>query len=212
MPHPEEAAKVIIIDTKKDNKIIYLDETHAWNHQQGTMFYWNPLAAETQFFFNDKDVETGDVFVVVYDIVKKKRLREFRYEDTPIGNGGVAANGSTWLGLNYGRLARLRLVTGYLGALDWSKDEIAPENDGMFIVDVKTGEKRLLVSYRQLDDELKKRDPNLKHDGLFINHTLWNRDCNRIYFFARAGWNRKGTKRINVPFSIRPDGTGRRRT
>ena len=77
------------------------------------------------------------------------------FDDTPIGNGGVAADGSAWLGLNYGRLGRLRLVTGYPEALDWSKDDLAPENDGIFIVDVKTGEKRLLVSYRQLDERLK---------------------------------------------------------
>ncbi|MCK5699709.1 MAG: hypothetical protein KAI29_01085, partial [Cyclobacteriaceae bacterium] len=55
MPYPQEAAKVFIIDTKKDNKLIYLDETHAWNHQQGTMYYWNPTSAKTQFFFNDRD-------------------------------------------------------------------------------------------------------------------------------------------------------------
>ena len=57
----------------------------------------------------------------------------------------MAANGTAWLGMNYGRLARLRLVTGYPGSLDWSKADIAPENDGIFIVDVKTVKKRLLV-------------------------------------------------------------------
>ncbi len=72
MPYPGEAAKVFIIDTKKDNKIIYLDETHAWNPQQGTMFYWNPRAAKTEFFFNDRDVSTGQVFTVLYDIKKEK--------------------------------------------------------------------------------------------------------------------------------------------
>jgi hypothetical protein len=171
------------------------------------MFYWNPLAAETQFFFNDRDVETGEVYTVVYDIKKRKRVREYRYDDTPIGNGGVAADGSAWLGLNYGRLARLRLVTGYPGALDWSKDEIAPKNDGMFIVDIKTGEKKLLVSYHNLEEKIKELEPELEHSGLFINHTLWNRDCDRIYFFARAGWSGNGSTRINIPFSVRADGT-----
>lgn len=108
-------------------------------------------------------------------------------------NGGVAADGPAWLGLNYGRLARLRLVTGYPGALDWSKDEIAPENDGLFIVDIKTGDKRLLVSYRQLEDKLKESKPHMGQSGLFINHTLWNRDANRVYFFVRrcylSTWN-----------------------
>ena len=132
---------------------------------------------------------------------------EYRYEDTPIGNGGVAADGNAWLGLNYGRLARLRLVTGYPGARDWSEEDPAPENDGIFIVDIPTGEKRLLVSYRQLEMKLKEQNPDMDNDGLFINHTLWNREGNRIYFFVRAGWNGKGKKRVNVPCSVHPDGT-----
>jgi hypothetical protein len=208
MPAPEDAATIILVDTRNDNHILRIDQTQAWNPQQGTMFYWNPLAPETQFFFNDRDLTSGKVFTVLYDIEKRRRIREYRYEDAPIGNGGVAADGSAWLGLNYGRLARLRLVTGYLGALDWSADERAPGNDGIFIVDSRTGEKRLLVSYRQLEAKLKEQDPDLEHDGLFINHTLWSRKSDRVYFFVRAGWNRKGGQRINVPFSIRADGTG----
>jgi hypothetical protein len=124
------------------------------------MFYWNPLRPETQFFFNDRDVKTGKVLTVIYDIDEKKRVRQYRYDDTPVGNGGVAYDGSAWLGLNYGRLARLRLVTGYPEALDWSRDEIAPNSDGIFIVDIKTGKKWLLVSYRQLDEKLKELKPD----------------------------------------------------
>jgi hypothetical protein len=71
-------------------------------------------------------------------------------------------------------------------------------------VDIKTGEKRLLVSYRQLEKKLKERKPDMKHSGLFINHTLWNRDADRVYFFARS--YRPGDKN-NVPFSIKADGT-----
>jgi len=205
MPEPEDAAKIFIIDTKKDNKIIYLDETHAWNPQQGTMFFWNPNAAKTQFFFNDRDVKTGKVFTVLYDIKKKKRIKEYRY-DTCVGNGGVAWDGSFFMGLNYGRLARLRLVTGYPEALDWSKEEVAPENDGIFKIDIKTGKKELLVSYRQMEDEIKKYDENFKNTGLFVNHTLLNRDANRLYFFAREGWNKGGNK-TNVAFSIHLDGS-----
>lgn len=207
MPKSGEAATIILIDCHKNNEILRVDKTLAWNPQQGTMFYWNPLAAETQFFFNDRNPETGEVFTVLYDVAKNDRILEYRFKDTPIGNGGVAVDGSAWLGLNYGRLARLRPVTGYPEALDWSKDEIAPENDGMFIVDCKSGEKKLLISYRQLEIEIKKHNPDIVHDGLFINHTLWNRDCNRIYFFVRAGWNGQGYRRIDVPFSVHPDGS-----
>ena len=206
MPRPEEAAVIILVDTKKNNEIVRLDRTHAWNPQQGTMFYWNPRAARTQFFFNDRDLETGKVFAVLYDIEKKKRIREYRDDKAPIGNGGVAQGGGSFLGLNYGRLARLRLVTGYPGALDWSKAENAPKNDGIFVVDVDTGARRLLVSYRQLAERLRLRYRDIDGIGLFINHTLWNRDGDRVYFFVRGNWGRPGSK-INVPCSVHLDGT-----
>ncbi len=207
MPKPEEAATVILVDTHRNHEILRVDKTHAWNPQQGTMFYWNPLMAETQFFFNDRDVKTGKVFTVLYDLEQKRRVREFRYQDTPIGNGGVAASGQQFLGLNYGRLARLRLVTGYPGALDWSRHEPAPENDGLFIVDLPSGAKKLLVSYHDLALCLTQRLGRLEHTGLFINHTLWNRGGDRVYFFVRAGWSGKRGERINMPCSIRADGT-----
>jgi len=208
MPKPEEAATVILVDTLQGNKILRVEKTNAWNPQQGTMFYWNPLAPETQFFFNDRDVATGKVYTVLYDLEKKQRVREYRYDDTPIGNGGVAANGSAFLALNYGRLARLRLVTGYPGALDWSKHEPAPDNDGIFVVDVESGKKRLLVSYAQLHQRLEQHLGKVEHTGLFINHTLWNRKGDRVYFFVRAGWSGQRGKRINTPCSIHADGTG----
>jgi len=171
---------------------------------------WNPLA-ETQFFFNDRDLETGKVFTVMYDIEKMERIKEFRY-DTAIGNGGVSPAGSAFFALNYGRLGRLRLVTGYPEALDWSKDELTPDNDGIFVVDINTGNKRLLVSYQQLSDLLKKEGKNTSHTGLFINHTLWNRRGDHVYFFVRANWEKKldkngNLKRLNVACSIKSDGT-----
>ena len=207
MPKPDEAATVCVIDTQNQNKVITLDKTHGWNPQQGTMFYWHPKHAETQFFFNDRDPKSGKVFTVLYDLKTKRRLREYRFKDTPIGNGGVAAAGTFFMGLNYGRLARLRLVTGYPEALDWSRDEMAPANDGVFKVDIQTGKKKLLASYRDLHQLLLKQNPKLKHSGLFINHTLLNRKGSRLYFFVRGGWSgRKGDK-INIPCSIHTDGS-----
>ncbi len=206
MPEPEEGAKIFIVDTQNDNKIIYLDETNAWNPQQGTMYYWNPNKPETQFFFNDRDIKSGEVFTVLYDIKKKKRIKEYRFKDTHIGNSGVAWDGSFFMGINYGRLARLRLVTGYPKALDWSKDEVAPANDGIFKVNIATEKKELLVSYRQMENEIIKQLGEFNNTGMFINHTLLNRDGNRLYFFAREGWVKGGNK-TNVAFSVHLDGS-----
>jgi len=209
MPEVHEPADVVLIDCQNNYTIQVIDQTKGWNFQQGTMFYWNPKAPETQFFFNDRDEKTNQVFTVLYDIEKRKRVCEYRFHDTPIGNSGVAQKGGYFLGLNYGRLARLRLVTGYCGAYDWTVDENFPDKDGIFKVNVQTGEKQLLVSYRQIHDVLLENHPEVDKDALFINHTLWNREDDRIYFYARAGYNYdKKTKTLNVPMTVHPDGSG----
>ena len=76
LPGKNEAATLSIIDpnikTGEFNKIEKLDESLGWNHQQGTMLYWNPDAPQDEFFFNDRDPKTGVVFTVCYDVNKKK--------------------------------------------------------------------------------------------------------------------------------------------
>ena len=104
-------------------------------------------------------------------------------------------------------MARLRPVTGYRGATDWTTGVPAPEDDGIFIIDIESGKKKLLVSFRQLAEALRPDVPDIDEISLFINHTLWNRTNDRIWFFVRGNWGRKGTK-INASFTIQPDGTG----
>jgi hypothetical protein len=205
MPTAQDAADVVLVDTKGDNKITMLDQCRAWNPQQGTMFYWNPGKPETQLIFNDRDLKTNRVFAVLYDISQLKRLKEYRYDDTPFANGGVAQNGSYFLGINYGRMARLRPVTGYPGAFDWNPSAPAPKDDGVFIVEIDSGKKRLLVSFSQLADAIAQHRPDVVGKHLFINHTLWNRDGNRIYFYVRADFEKPGS--VDVPCTIWPDGS-----
>lgn len=209
MPSPSDAAEIVLLDTQQDYLPIPIERTHAWNFQQGTMFYWNPKAPETQFFFNDRDPATGKVFCVLYDIsqgLPGRRVREYRYEDTPVGLSGVAQTGGRFLAINYGRLARLRPVTGYPGAYDWTIPDNHPANDGIFLIEVPSGRKELLISFRQLRDALSQQHPDIDGKALFINHTLWSRDDELIYFYVRGDFEEKN--RINTPFTIRPDGAG----
>lgn len=206
MPRPEDAAGVVLIDAAAPYGIEPVDQSRAWNFQQGTMFYWNPEAQERELFFNDRDVKTNEVFTVRYNVVTRRRIREYHFADTPIGNSGVAQQGQYFLGLNYGRLARLRPVTGYPGASDWTVGQMAPQNDGIFRVEIESGEKRLLVSFAELAEAIEPVAPHSKGKELFINHTLGNRDNDLIYFYVRADFDSRQT-RVDVPCSIRADGT-----
>ncbi len=227
LPGPGDAADVVLIDTHNDNAMVVLDQTFGWNLQQGTMLYWNPAKPATQFFFNDRDPIDGRVFTVLYDIEARKRIREFRYENYSVGNSGVAPVGTTFAAINYGRMGSLRPVTGYAGAMDETKGKNAPENDGIFLIDSETGEERILVSFSRIAkllktvahwEVIKKRwtpvkssepgveQPDTAEAALYINHTLFNRGGDRLYFIARG---RKGKQSIwlNVPCSIKTDGT-----
>lgn len=210
MPRVDEPADIVLLDTENNYRAKPIEQTRGWNLQQGSMMYWNPEAPETQFFFNDRDSRDGKMFTVLFDISRGKngeRVREYRYAESPVANSGVRQTGGSFLALNYGRLARLRLVTGLAGSVDWSQSENAPQNDGIFKVDVATGKRSLLVSYRQLREAVRSEFPDIDDYGLFINHTLWNRPGDRIYFYLRANFRSKLTK-VDVPFTINTDGTG----
>ena len=209
MPGPDDPADVILLDTRNDYAVQAVDTSRGWNVQQGTMLYWNPADPENQFFFNDRDPETGKVFTALYDIKEGRRVREYRFDDTPVGNGGVAFDGKHFAAINYARMARLRRVTGYPGAWDWTEGLSAPEDDGIFLVDVETGEKVLLVSFRQLAEAVRRERPEIDSMPLFINHTLWSRDGERLFFFARANFGKPG--RLNASFTIARDGSDLRR-
>ena len=40
--------------------------------------------------------------------------------------------------------------------------------------------------------------------ALFLNHTLWNREGDRIFFFVRADFN-DPKRRVNIPMTVKPD-------
>lgn len=206
MPKKGEAAEVVLIDTQADFDVITLDRTLAWNLQQGTMLYWNPNAPETQFFFSDTDPTTGVVFTVLYDIRKQKRVREYRFGNESIANGGVAPGGKYFVGINYGKITRLREIISYAGAADWTLGGPAnPDSDGLFKVDIATGEKHLLVSYRELAKYLKIEDSDYP---IYAHHTLWNRTSDRLIFVVRGKDKVRGrSKYPNVGCVIRSDGS-----
>ncbi len=206
MPNAGEAAEVILIDTQNKNRVVPIEKSRAWNFQQGTMFSWNPKQPQSQFFFNDRAAQSNQVYTVLYDVERKQRLREYRFEDVPVANGGVSPTGEFFMAINYGRMARLRPVTGYPGAADFTAEVPAPTNDGVFRVDVESGERRLVVSFRQLRDLLRDRHEKIDEVEFYINHTLVNRTGEYVYFFARARFD-NDPMAINVPCSVRADGT-----
>src|ERR1044071_9710724 len=89
MPRPDEAADLVLLDTRRSFAETKVDETRGWNPQPGAMIYWNPQKPSTEFFFNDRDRTTGKVFTALYNVETRRRVREFRFDEMPVANGGV---------------------------------------------------------------------------------------------------------------------------
>jgi hypothetical protein len=106
MPKADDAAEIVLIGTRRSNAVEVIGRTCGRNFQQGTMLYGNPRSAETQLFFNDRDPKSGKIVCVLYDVARRARVREFRFDDTPVGNSGVAQNGGWFCAINCARLAR----------------------------------------------------------------------------------------------------------
>jgi hypothetical protein len=177
MPYAGEVAAIGLVDSKT-GEFSKVADTRAWNLQQGAMLHWHPHYPEDRIIYNDQ--HDGDIFSVILDVKSgEKRV-------LPRAVSAVSHNSKWALSLTYGRLGRLREVVGYAGAKDPNPDNPAPDNDGVFLVDLATGESKLIVSIAQVYERLVKKHPLLQGNHMWFNHTVFNRNDARFLFLARA--------------------------
>ena len=150
------------------------------------MLHWNPLDPEDEIVFNDR--KGTDVVARVLNLA----TGAMRTLPRPVS--AVCCREGSALSLTYGRLTRLRPVVGYVGLDDPNPDDPHPANDGVFRVDVKTGEEKLVVSIDQVYNLLVRDHPVLAERHMWFNHTVVSDDDSRFLFLART-WNETGGSR-----------------
>ncbi len=178
-PYADDRADVLLIDTRRGFESRVISQTCSWCIQQGSMLQWLP-GHESTVVHNER---IGDRFVcIVLDTETGKR----RVLPRPIYT--VNSAGSQALSLNFSRLDVTRPGYGYAGLPDFRSDHNAPEDDGIYLMDMDTGEHRLTVSVAQLvHTGLEDADPGAKH---YFNHLLFNPSGDRFIFLHR--WTSDG--------------------
>lgn len=169
-----------------------ITQTHAWCWQQGARLRWHPIEENTILY---NDFEDGKY------VAKQCRLDGTEMKIVSRALYDVDDKFEYGLGLNFARLQRLRPGYGYDAEIDWTKYEAAPINDGVFLINLKSGEEKLLFSLRDLANEL-----NLEYQH-YINHISIAPSGKRFTFFHL--W----TKGVEEPWFMRfyvsnIDGTG----
>ncbi len=197
LPGPAEAAGVGVADART-GEFRRVAETRAWNFQQGAMLHWNPRAPDTEILFNERR-EDGVMSVILDGNTGRRR-------ELPRALNGLSRDGRFGLCLTYGRLTRLRPVVGYVGTRDPNPDAPHPDNDGVFVMDLASGQSRLVVSIGEAWRRLVQRHPELKDRHMWFNHTVFNTDGSRFFFLART-WTPEPNRRLeSAMFTVGRDG------
>ncbi len=196
-PTPEDIAVIGMLDLHNGNRWRPLAETTAWNWQQSTHLQWLGSAPDRLIIFNTH--QRDHYAAVILDV----HTGETRILSRPIY--AVSPNGKQAVTLNFSRVARTRPGYGYVGVPDIWADDLAPAEDGIYLMDLDSGESDLIVSLAQIS----RFEPTPDMAGVehWFNHLQFNPSGNRFLFLHRWRDSRGGGFRQTRLFTANPDGS-----
>ncbi|MCD6289491.1 MAG: hypothetical protein J7M34_03235 [Anaerolineae bacterium] len=196
-PTPEDIAVIGMIDLENGRRWKPLAETTTWNWQQGTHLQWLGSAPDRLIIFNTR---TRDGYkAVILDV----HSGESRLLPRPIY--AVAPSGRRAVTLNFSRVHRTRPGYGYAGIPDPWEHEEAPAEDGIYYLDLDTGESRLIINLAQITEI--EHEASMDEAVHWFNHLQFNPSGTRFIFLHR--WRLPGQPGWSTRlYTANPDGTG----
>jgi len=157
----------------EDGNFVKLGETYAMNYPQGARQQW---IAESEYFTVNNKV--GDVWGTdIYDAASGNKVNSL-----PAPTHMLSKDGKYSFGLDYARIFRLGGY-GYCGIADCTADEEAPSGSGITVMDMKSGEVKLLVSVAEVAACGSVKTVNGYHQ--YLTHLCLNPSSSRIAFLHR---------------------------
>ncbi|KRA99905.1 hypothetical protein ASD83_05315 [Devosia sp. Root685] len=178
-PTRDDVAVIGMIDTEDGNRWIPLAETSAWSWQQGTMLQWLPSSPEDTIIYNVR--EDDRFYAVIHNVVtdEKRRLSRSFY--------AVAEDYA--VGLNYARLHHTRPGYGYPDGAENTLPDPHPDHDGVYRIDLKTGESELIISLQRLFET--QTIPRMHLGPHWVNHLTISPDGSNFVFLNRCQFDPK---------------------
>ena len=152
-------------------------QTRAWNFQQGAMLQWLSSPPDTCIY---NVFEAGRFGSCVHNV----RTGEQRRLPMPVAS--VARDCRSALCINMARVYDFRPGYGYEEVPDPFAGRAAPEEDGVFLMDVSTGDNRLILSLAQAVDFLEHAGEKVGGRKVVVNHITWNPGATRFMFLLRT--------------------------
>lgn len=179
-PLPEDTVIIGMIDLQENDRWIDLGKSAAWSWQQGCMLQFIPNS-DSLIIWND--CEKGKFISHLYNFrTRKERLLPFAvYALSPDGRHAVTTD--------FERIQDCRPGYGYAGITDANREKMAPDNAGIYVCNLETGTRDLIISYSQMVNMPALADSAANADRLsqknWFNHLLFNTDGSRFIFLHR---------------------------
>jgi hypothetical protein len=195
LPTAAEPVRVGMVDTADGDRWIDLGASNAWCWQQGCMLQWLP-GSDREIIWNDR--AQGQFISRILDA----KTGRFRALSWPIY--AVSPDGKRGVGCSFSRIWDVRPGYGYPGIPDPDRDDPRPSGSGVYTVDLRTGEQRLLVSVAQVL-KFGKPFPDWGRAKHYFIHLLYSPDGKRIIFLHR--WRTPEKHAGTRMFTVGADGT-----
>ncbi len=150
-----------------------LAETTAWNYHKGCRLQW---LDDTHVIYNS--CSDGKLNATICSLSHTEKT----YISWPIDS--VSADGRWATSFSYGRLERQMPGYGYaIGDDEAFPDDYAPEQTGLYLIDLHQNERKMLVSLKQLSVLQPEADMEEKYH--FVTHTEFSPDGCHVAFLHR---------------------------
>jgi len=194
-PKPDDVIKIGMVDLKKDDRWTELGESRSWCWQQGCMLQWRP-GSNNEIIWNDRQDGRFVCHILNVHSGEKKTLPYPIYTVSPDGRTAVAPD--------FRRVQDMRPGYGYPGLPDPHADDPAPNDSGIFRIDLDTGRRELIISLADIArfGRIPGDPKDAKH---YFNHLLFNTDGSRFIFLHR--WRAPGLRSFGTRMlTARTDG------
>ena len=179
-PRPDDVIRIGMVDLADRDRWIELGTSSAWCWQQGCMLQWRP-GSPSEILWNDRQDDRYVCHLLDVNTRAKRTIPHPIYSVSPDGQWAIAPD--------FRRLGDTRPGYGYVGIPDPNRDVLAPNDTGIFRLDLTTGEQKLLFSVADIV-RLPYPHGDLSKSKHWFNHLLINTDGSRFTFLHR--WKAPG--------------------
>jgi hypothetical protein len=173
VPNGQDIAEICLWQPELDT-LEPIAETQAWNWQQGARLQWLPNA-HSSIIYNI--IENKAIKSVILDLSTQTR------KILPFSIATISPSGQIALSSHFGRLGKYWPAYGYAGVESPGINELAPAEDGLWQIDLFTGEVSLRFSLKEMiEHEMLTQLPNTAH---FIAHPSFSPHGSHFAFMHR---------------------------